>query len=169
MKKFKVGDIIVFKHEKKTGTILKTVNDKLLIKNSDGFEEIVRSNDIILYDENTDKVAAYGISFDEKKDDLINKVKAKKNQRFSKVLKIDLHIELIIDYYKELENHEIVNIQLKKCENEIRKVINTRIEKIIIVHGIGVGRLKKEVHKLLDQYNFRYYTSQDGGSTEVMI
>ena len=166
--KFKVGDIIVFKHEKQCGTILKIVNSKLLVKNSDGFEEIVSSNDIILYDENTDKVTAYGIDFDIK-DDQIKKRKTKKNQRFSKVLKIDLHIELIIDYYKELENHEIVNIQLKKCENAIRKAINTRIEKIIIVHGIGVGTLKKEVHQLLDQYNFRYYTSQDGGSTEVML
>ena len=166
--KFKVGDIIVFKHEKQCGTILKIVNDKLLVKNSDGFEEIVSSNDIILYDENTDKVSAYGIGFDIK-DDQIKKIKTKKNQRFSKVLKIDLHIELIIDYYKELENHEIVNIQLKKCENAIRKAMNTRIEKIIIVHGIGVGTLKKEVHQLLDQYNFRYYTSQDGGSTEVML
>ena len=166
--KFKVGDIIVFKHEKQCGTILKIVNGKLLVKNSDGFEEIVSSNDIILYDENTDKVTAYGIDFDIK-DDKIKKRKTKKNQRFSKVLKIDLHIELIIDYYKELENHEIVNIQLKKCENAIRKAMNTRIEKIIIVHGIGVGTLKKEVHQLLDQYNFRYYTSQDGGSTEVML
>ena len=166
--KFKVGDIIVFKHEKQCGTILKIVNGKLLVKNSDGFEEIVSSNDIILYDENTDKVTAYGIDFDIK-DNQIKKRKTKKNQRFSKVLKIDLHIELIIDYFKELENHEIVNIQLKKCENAIRKAMNTRIEKIIIVHGIGVGTLKKEVHQLLDQYNFRYYTSQDGGSTEVML
>ena len=166
--KFKVGDNIVFKHEKQCGTILKIVNGKLLVKNSDGFEEIVSSNDIILYDENTDKVTAYGIDFDIK-DDQIKKRKTKKNQRFSKVLKIDLHIELIIDYYKELENHEIVNIQLKKCENAIRKAMNTRIEKIIIVHGIGVGTLKKEVQQLLDQYNFRYYTSQDGGSTEVML
>ena len=166
--KFKVGDIIVFKHEKQCGTILKIVNGKLLVKNSDGFEEIVSSNDIILYDENTDKVTAYGIDFDIK-DNQIKKRKTKKSQRFSKVLKIDLHIELIIDYYKELENHEIVNIQLKKCENAIRKAMNTRIEKIIIVHGIGVGTLKKEVHQLLDQYNFRYYTSQDGGSTEVML
>ena len=166
--KFKVGDIIVFKHEKQCGTILKIVNGKLLVKNSDGFEEIVSSNDIILYDENTDKVTAYGIDFDIK-DNQVKKRKTKKNQRFSKVLKIDLHIELIIDYYKELENHEIVNIQLKKCENAIRKAMNTRIEKIIIVHGIGVGTLKKEVHQLLDQYNFRYYTSQDGGSTEVML
>ena len=166
--KFKVGDIIVFKHEKQCGTILKIVNGKLLVKNSDGFEEIVIPNDIILYDENTDKVTAYGIDFDIK-DNQIKKRKTKKNQRFSKVLKIDLHIELIIDYYKELENHEIVNIQLKKCENEIIKAMDTRIEKIIIVHGIGVGTLKKEVHQLLDQYNFRYYTSQDGGSTEVML
>ena len=166
--KFKVGDNIVFKHEKQCGTILKIVNGKLLVKNSDGFEEIVSSNDIILYDENTDKVTAYGIDFDIK-DNQIKKRKTKKNQRFSKVLKIDLHIELIIDYYKELENHKIVNIQLKKCENAIRKAMNTRIEKIIIVHGIGVGTLKKEVHQLLDQYNFRYYTSQDGGSTEVML
>ena len=79
--KFKVGDIIVFKHEKQCGTILKIVNGKLLVKNSDGFEEIVSSNDIILYDENTDKVTAYGIDFDIK-DNQIKKEKQKKSALF---------------------------------------------------------------------------------------
>ena len=84
--KFKVGDIIVFKHEKQCGTILKIVNGKLLVKNSDGFEEIVSSNDIILYDENTDKVTAYGIDFDIK-DDQIKKRKTKKKSALFKSFK----------------------------------------------------------------------------------
>ena len=41
--------------------------------------------------------------------------------------------------------------------------------KIIIVHGIGEGVLKKEIHNLLNSYNLRYYESLNGGSTEVML
>ena len=43
------------------------------------------------------------------------------------------------------------------------------MQKLIIVHGIGEGVLKKEVHELLNRYQLRYYESLNGGSTEVMI
>ena len=48
-------------------------------------------------------------------------------------------------------------------------MINNNSPKLTIVHGIGTGRLKEEVHRILKDYGLRYYLSQDGGATEVMF
>ena len=40
---------------------------------------------------------------------------------------------------------------------------------IEIVHGIGGGVLKSEVHKLLGLYNLNFFESNNGGSTEVIL
>ena len=47
--------------------------------------------------------------------------------------------------------------------------INSNAQKLIIVHGIGEGVLKKEVHNLLSSFELRYFVSINGGSTEVML
>jgi len=49
------------------------------------------------------------------------------------------------------------------------KSLNSNVQKLVIVHGIGEGVLKKEVHNLLNKYEMRYFESLNGGSTEVMI
>ena len=38
-----------------------------------------------------------------------------------------------------------------------------------IVHGIGEGVLKSEVHKAFKLYNLTFFESQDSGSTEVLL
>jgi dsDNA-specific endonuclease/ATPase MutS2 len=38
-----------------------------------------------------------------------------------------------------------------------------------IIHGIGEGVLKNEVHAILRDYNLRFYLTKDGGVTEVYI
>ena len=48
-----------------------------------------------------------------------------------------------------MDNFEIVQLQLNKCHKNIEKAINSDISRIEIVHGIGEGVLKNEVHKIL--------------------
>ena len=125
--KFVIGNIVLFKKEKQRGIVLEVLqNNMLLVRTLDGFDNKVASNDVLLYNESTDQVSAYGIHL-EKKDRFNKNIKSAKNQRFSKVLKIDLHIESLIDDYHSLDNFEIVNIQLKKCEKEIRDALNSNI------------------------------------------
>jgi dsDNA-specific endonuclease/ATPase MutS2 len=47
--------------------------------------------------------------------------------------------------------------------------MNSKITKVEIVHGIGEGILRNEVHQILKNYKLRYYLSKNGGSTEVML
>ena len=38
-----------------------------------------------------------------------------------------------------MTNFEIVQVQVKKCEDFLLKSFNTNVQKLIIVHGIGEG------------------------------
>ena len=68
-----------------------------------------------------------------------------------------------------MKNSEIVQIQMEYCKKELDQAMIKHKESIEIVHGIGEGVLKSEVHKLLNLYNLTFFESNNGGSTEVVL
>ena len=167
--KFKLGDKVLFKTENQKGEIVK-INSvyRVTVQTEDGFEVLASIIDLVKVEVNTDKAVAYGNDFHLKDRD--NKSSNSfKRDKISTILKIDLHIELLIGSYQYLDNFEIVQIQLNECHLRIEKALRSNYQKLIIVHGIGTGSLKTEVHKLLRNYNLRFYLSKDGGATEVML
>ena len=68
-----------------------------------------------------------------------------------------------------MDNFEIVQLQLNECYERLQYAMNSKITKVEIVHGIGEGILRNEVHQILKNYKLRYYLSKNGGSTEVML
>jgi Smr domain len=88
---------------------------------------------------------------------------------------VDLHIEKITDDWKRLSNYEIVNLQLKTFEKYYHLAIVHHQSSFIVIHGVGEGvlrdeihdilRLKKEVKSFVNQYhpNFGY------GATEIFF
>tara|TARA_Y100000588_G_C14157736_1_gene883412 strand:+ start:884 stop:1390 length:507 start_codon:yes stop_codon:yes gene_type:complete len=166
---FSVGDKVLFKKDNLRGKIIK-INSyyKVTVLSLDGFEMHVSVKDLVKVEQGTDTATAYGEDFHSK--DLKKEIiKSQKAQRHQSILKIDLHIELLTLHYHHMDNFEIVQLQLKECHKQIEKALNSNITKLEIVHGIGEGVLKSEVHKILRNYNLRYYLSRDGGSTEVFI
>jgi len=166
---FKVGDKVLFKKEKQSGIIVK-VNSlyKVLVETTDGFEVNIALKDLVLISENTNTSSAYGTNF-YSKDTEENKRVVSKQQRSQSVLKIDLHIELLTNNSQYMDNFEIVQIQLDACQKKVEHALNSNFQKLIIVHGIGTGVLKAEVHKLLSNYKLRFYLTKDAGATEVML
>ena len=166
---FKLGDKILFKTENLKGKIVKINSPyKVTVQTEDGFEVFASVKDLVKVEVNTDKAFAYGNYFHQKDND--NKSSNSfKRDKSSTILKIDLHIELLSGSYQYLNNFEIVQIQLNECHLRIEKALNSNYQKLIIVHGIGTGSLKSEVHKLLRNYNLRFYLSKDAGATEVML
>ena len=166
---FKLGDKILFKTENHKGEIVKINSTyKVTVQTEDGFEVLASVKDLVKVEVNTDKALAYGNYFHQKDNDAKASNSFKK-ERSTTVLKVDLHIELLTNNYQYLDNFEIVQIQLNECHLKIEKALNSNYQKIIIVHGIGTGSLKTEVHKLLRNYNLRFYLSKDAGATEVML
>jgi len=165
----KIGDFVVFKNETDTGTIKEIISEgKIKITNSQGFDEIKLSSEIIVIDKNFNQVSSYGqIPKYEKQTNSLkfSKEKIKKTS----CIKIDLHIELLVEDFSKYSNEEIIKIQINYCEKQINKILKSNHKEFLVVHGIGMGVLKKEIHNLLNEFSLRYYLSNDGGSTLVFV
>lgn len=64
---------------------------------------------------------------------------------------IDLHIEELVETHAGLKNSEILNIQLSKFKDALESALQSEIQKIVFIHGIGNGILKYELRKKLDK------------------
>ena len=62
---------------------------------------------------------------------------------------VDLHIEKLVDNYNHLSNFEILSIQLAEFEKWFDLAQMHRLPSLVLIHGIGTGKLKSEIHDLL--------------------
>lgn len=93
----------------------------------------------------------------------------------NQMLEVDLHIDELIDSTVGLSNGEIITIQLDKFKQVMEDNRTNKGRKIVFIHGVGNGKLKTEVRKLLErQYSKHVY--QDAsfqeygyGATMVII
>ncbi|MFN3940064.1 MAG: Smr/MutS family protein, partial [Chitinophagales bacterium] len=88
---------------------------------------------------------------------------------------IDLHIESLVQDYKLLDKGEILHIQLKHFERFLDKAIKHGLHRIYAVHGLGKGKLKSEIEKILNatpeviSYNNNHNVRFGYGATEVYL
>ncbi len=64
---------------------------------------------------------------------------------------IDLHIEALIANKKGLTNSEIVKIQMDTLQHYLHLAIVHRQERMVVIHGLGKGKLRDDVHAMLKQ------------------
>lgn len=62
---------------------------------------------------------------------------------------IDLHIEKLTDEWKHLTNFEIITLQLKEFEKWYDLAVAHLQRSLIVIHGVGKGKLKDEIHEIL--------------------
>lgn len=62
---------------------------------------------------------------------------------------VDLHIEKLTDEWENLSNYEILGIQLKAFEKYYDLALAHLQPTLIVIHGVGEGRLKDEIHERL--------------------
>ncbi len=103
------------------------------------------------------------------------KKQVKKAQRNPEKEEVDLHIESIVDDYKDLSNGEILDIQLSRFKTRLETAIIHKTRRIVFIHGIGNGKLKHELRKTLDRkypdlkYQDASFKEYGYGATMVMI
>lgn len=64
---------------------------------------------------------------------------------------IDLHIETLIGSTRGLTNTDIIHVQIRALQQSMDAAIANRQEMLIVIHGLGKGTLRDEVHKILKQ------------------
>lgn len=86
---------------------------------------------------------------------------------------VDLHIEKLTDSWKHLSNFEILTLQLKTFEKFYDLAVAHRQPLLTIIHGVGTGKLKDEIHDILrlkkevKSFINQYQAQYGYGATEI--
>ena len=62
---------------------------------------------------------------------------------------LDLHIEKLVEDWQQMTPLEKLNIQLKTFEKYLDLAVVHHLPSMIVIHGIGSGKLKEEIHEIL--------------------
>jgi len=87
---------------------------------------------------------------------------------------VDMHIWELVNDYSGMTNQEILDVQLRYFERCLESAINHHFHKVIFIHGVGTGKLKQEIHAILEQYEGIYFrpasmADYGVGATQVEI
>lgn len=88
---------------------------------------------------------------------------------------VDLHIEKLSNDWRHLSNFEIMAIQLKAFEKYYDLALAHFQASLIVIHGVGSGKLRDEIHELLKQRTevktfVNQYDARFGyGATEIFF
>ncbi len=153
---FKIGTKVKVIDDHISGKITKIKGDYIYFDDEFGFEYQYRINEIIKDIE---------IDYDEYRDEEITKFTKPKFKTFRKTHRhpyltreIDLHIENLVDNWRDMDNAEIIQTQLDVARNEIERAMFESQVRLILIHGYGKGILKKELTELLYRYtNLEFY------------
>lgn len=86
---------------------------------------------------------------------------------------VDLHIEKLTDDWKGLSNAEILDMQLREFEKWYEIAVAHHQSQLIVIHGVGSGRLRDEIHDVLrmkrevKSFVNQYHPSFGYGATEI--
>lgn len=163
---FKVGDKIKVIDDNQQGVVKNIFKQNVTILNEYGFEEIFNSSELIL---NQELVIQDFIPTPENLPH-----KSKPHQIPDTPKEIDLHIGHLVDFTSGMTNFEMLQIQLNKVKSEIELARAEKRHRIIFIHGHGSGKLREELHKLLEaQSRIEYYDASFKkyklGATEVKL
>ncbi len=88
---------------------------------------------------------------------------------------VDLHIEKLTDNWKGLSNFEILTIQLNHFEKYYQLAIAHHQPNLIVIHGVGKGKLRNEIHEILKTkkevrtFANQYHENFGFGATEIFF
>lgn len=88
---------------------------------------------------------------------------------------LDLHIEALVKNLNGLTNSDMLKIQLDTLEKYLHLAIVHRQHSMVVIHGLGKGTLKEEVHKVLKRtpevgrYKNEWSAKYGFGATEIVF
>ena len=86
---------------------------------------------------------------------------------------VDLHVEKLTDQWKGLGNAAILDLQLKTFEKYYELALLHHLPQLIVIHGVGTGKLRDEIHDLLrmkkevKSFVNQFHPSFGFGATEI--
>jgi hypothetical protein len=88
---------------------------------------------------------------------------------------IDLHLEALVKDPASVPRHQVLSTQLRHFDDYLERALRLGVDQVFIVHGVGNGVLRKEIHKRLRETPFirrftnEYHPKFGYGATEVIF
>ncbi|MDR1879120.1 MAG: DUF2027 domain-containing protein [Bacteroidales bacterium] len=87
---------------------------------------------------------------------------------------VDLHLENMVDKPEKIEPAKRLELQRQLFLQCLESAIDEKLQKLIVIHGVGNGVLKHEIQTILKQYdNLHYFDASmqkyGCGATEILI
>lgn len=153
--KLEVGKKVGFLSERGTAVILEIRGKKVLVEDCDGFERELLVSEIIEIHSSPKKVEP--TSSDVANEKLKGVIKTRKEQKVQQSKQhrglveweLDLHIEELVESIAGMSNAEIVLKQLHAFKNKFIAAKSQRVDKLVVIHGVGEGVLRNEIRSFL--------------------
>lgn len=183
MQRFKIGDRVTVLNESIYGVVIETGIKKSKVEDDDGFVREYRNEQLVLSKkEDHYKLHAIQTKSEIKQPAKVSKpaVSLPKKSSANNPAEIDLHIEALDQDFISTDINQALQKQMVACRSFVKKHIEKRSKKIILIHGKGEGVLKAEIYHYLTRLSaetgldieFHDASSHEygkGGATELIF
>lgn len=148
------GDKVTVLDDNISGIVLEVKGNAVRIETPDGFELEYDKSELIKMGNELRKSTIQNIAQvirEKQQPEKRSFVKQKKTD--SKEIAFDLHIEKLVRSTKGLQPYDMLELQLDTAKRHIEFAIAKRIPKIVLIHGVGDGKLKAEIEFMLKRYD----------------
>lgn len=159
---FTTGELVSLLQETGAFKIIRLENQKVILEDEHGFERSVDRKHLI-------KRTPFG---GEVKIKDFAGVKKEVKNKSTPMPSIDLHAEALGIAHRE--PHDLLEAQILHCKAFLNRSIESRETKVLIIHGVGEGKLREAIRLLLHskkgiQAHDGHYSARGIGSTLVEI
>jgi len=168
---FKKGDRVRFLDEPGEGIVQAIEGNRVLVEDENGFTDQHAVNTLLMVQE---MPFSPELKAPVKDQELSKPRSGRPSKSRPNFLECDLHFGQLVEFPKNFSNHQKLQIQLRETEKALAKAKRAGIKRVILIHGVGQGRLKEEVHTLLERkdgltFYDASYAEYGRGATEVQF
>ena len=165
------GQKVRFLERQGRGMITRVVGAQIWVEDEDGFEDCFQVSELVP-DRPIPVKEVYAKDFAQ--DQASKNPPSYQQARTPGEIKVDLHFDKLVDFPKNYDPQRRLEMQIQIARNTLDKARRGGIRKVIIIHGVGQGLLKEEVHKLLERrddliFYDASYARYGRGATEVEL
>ncbi|MCH2217073.1 MAG: DNA mismatch repair protein MutS [Flavobacteriales bacterium] len=174
---FKIGNRVTLIDDVLQGTVVGICDEMIQVQDDEGMTYHFHQRELILLKNDQRELS----KFSDINNPLLNQksVSERKPKQFFKkekndmVFEVDLHIHQLTDRTRGMDNFDMLTLQLNTAKKQLEYAIVKRFSRIVFIHGVGEGVLKRELQYLLRKYPVDFYDASYQkyglGATEVYI
>jgi len=175
--RFEIGSEVTLVDDVFKGKVISVNGEMIQVEDDDGMMYSFHKSELILRKKDQHELT----KFSDINNPLLeekSKLEKKKSNLFKKgknevVFEVDLHINELVDSTRNLDNYDMLTLQLNTAKRKLEYAIAQRFSKVVFIHGIGEGVLRRELQYLLKKYPVQFYDASYQkyglGATEVYI